>query len=164
MKRKTMYSLALAAAAVGLFATSKPLRAAEAEDKIPSSLKQPSLYSKIYVYMPDFKDDRVSLEVHEGVATLTGTVAEESHKALAQATVTNLPGVVRVENHLTIKTEVAAKSTDIRTKVEAREGGVAATGIAGNAADKSLATTRGADMQGATGVENEMMTDEAKTK
>ena len=49
-------------------------------------------FKKTYVYKTYLKDDAVKIEANNGVVALTGTVAEESHKALAQKTVKSLPG------------------------------------------------------------------------
>ena len=46
------------------------------------------------------KDDSIKTESKDGVVTLTGTVAEASHKSLAQDTVASLPGVKSVDNQL----------------------------------------------------------------
>jgi len=78
MTRKAIYHLAFAAAAAAMFVNSTPLRASETDDRIESSFKN------TYVYKTYLKDDAVKTEAKEGVVTLTGTVAEESHKALAQ--------------------------------------------------------------------------------
>src|SRR5450759_4220668 len=106
MKRKTIYRLALTAAAAAMVVTSTPLRASETDNRIESSFK------KTYVYTTYLKDDAVKAEAKDGVVTLTGTVAEESHKALAQDTLASLPGVTRVDNQLATKAEVAADNAD----------------------------------------------------
>lgn len=259
MKMKSLYTLTLAAVTAASLTTSTPLRASEADDSIESSFK------KSYVYETYLKDDSVKADAKNGVVTLTGTVAEESHKALAGETASSIPGVTLVENQLATKAEVAAENADtwmgrkvklalmfhrnvnagktavevkdgvvtlkgealsiaqkeltseyakdiegvkevknqmtvastpekgertegqkvddasitaqvktalrthrstssMKTKVETRNGEVLLTGIANNAAEKSLVTKLVADIQGVTGVKNQMTVEEAKTK
>ena len=80
MKQIAIYPFAFAAVAAAMFVSSTPLRASETDDRIESSFK------KTYVYKTYLKDDAVKTEAKDGVVTLTGTVAEESPKALAQET------------------------------------------------------------------------------
>ena len=86
MNRKAIYTFVAATTAV--FVVSAPLRASEADDGIESSFKQ------TYVYKTYLSGDSVKADAENGVVTLTGTVADESHKALAQETATSLPGVM----------------------------------------------------------------------
>ena len=106
MKRKATYPMVFAAAVAAMFVISTPLRASETDDAIVSSFKN------TYVYKTYLKDDAVKTQAKDGVVTLTGTVAEESHKTLAQETVASLPGVTRVDNQLATKAEVAAEKSD----------------------------------------------------
>ena len=57
-------------------------------------------------------EDHVKVKAHDGVVTLTGTVAEASHKSLAEDTVEGLPGVTSVNNQLKIKGESHAEHSD----------------------------------------------------
>ena len=169
MKRKAMYPLAFAAAAAAMFVTSAPLRASETDDRIESSFK------KTYVYKTYLKDDAIKTEAKDGVVTLTGTVAEESHKALAQETVASLPGVTRVDNQLATKAEVAAENADTwigrkvklallfhrnvnagKTTVEVKDGIVTLKGEASSTAQKELTTEYAKDIEGVKEVKNEM--------
>ena len=52
----------------------------------------------------------------------------------------------------------------LKTKVETREGEVTLTGIAKNAAEKSLVTKLVSDIQGVSSVKNQMTVEEIKTK
>jgi osmotically-inducible protein OsmY len=52
----------------------------------------------------------------------------------------------------------------LKTKVETRDGEVTLTGIAKNAAEKSLVSKLVSDIRGVTGVKNQMTVDETKTK
>ena len=169
MKREAMYPLACAAAAVAMFVTVTPLRASEADDKVEASFKQ------TYVYKTYLKDDAVKTEAKDGVVTLTGTVAEESHKSLAQETVASLPGVTRVDNQLATKAEVAAESADTwigrkvkldllfhrnvsasKTTVEVKDGIVTLKGEASSVAQKELTAEYAKDIDGVKEVKNEM--------
>jgi osmotically-inducible protein OsmY len=169
MNRKAVCSLALAAVAAAIFVTSTPLRASVTDDRIESSFKS------TYVYKTYLKDDAVKAEAKGGVVTLTGTVAEESHKALAQDTAAGLPGVTRVDNQLATKAEVAADNADTwigrkvkltllfhrhvnasKTAVEVKDGVVTLTGEASSTAQKELTTEYATDIEGVKEVKNEM--------
>ena len=49
--------------------------------------------------------DQVSVRSNDGVVTLTGTVDDKSNKDLAEDTVENLPGVVKVDNEIVVTCE-----------------------------------------------------------
>ena len=68
--------------------------ASETDEKIESA------FVKTYVYQTFLHDDAIVARSSEGQVVLSGTVSEESHKALAEETVANLPGVTNVVNHL----------------------------------------------------------------
>ncbi len=169
MKRKSMVPLAFTAAAFAVIVTSTPLRASESDDRIEASFK------KSYVYQTYLKDDAVKTEAKEGVVTLTGTVSEESHKALAQETVAGLPGVTRVDNQLATKAEAAAENADTwigrkvkltllfhrnvnagKTVVEVKDGIVTLKGEATSMAQKELTAAYANDIEGVNSVKNEM--------
>ncbi len=169
MELKSLYRLAFAVAAVVVFFASSPVRASEADDKIESSFKQ------TYVYKTYLKDDAIKTEAKDGVVTLTGTVAEEAHKALAQETVLGLPGVARVDNKLATKAEVAAEDADIwigrkvktallfhknvsasQTAVEVKDGVVTLKGEASSTAQKELTVAYAQDIEGVKEVKNAM--------
>ncbi|MFA6103409.1 MAG: BON domain-containing protein [Victivallaceae bacterium] len=169
MKQKAMYSMAFATAAIAMFVTGTPLRASESDDRIESS------FEKTYVYKMYLKDDAIKTDAQDGVVTLTGTVSEESHKALAQDTVAGLPGVTRVENKLATKAEAAAENTDKwigrkvtlsllfhshvnagKTVVEVKDGIVTLKGEASSMAQKELTAEYAKDIEGVKAVKNEM--------
>ena len=106
MKMKSTHTLALLAAASTLLVTSAPLRAADTDSRIESSA------AKSYVFKTYLKDDSIKTESKDGVVTLTGTVAEASHKSLAEDTVASLPGVKSVDNQLLVKGEQPAEHSD----------------------------------------------------
>ncbi|MCX7044076.1 MAG: BON domain-containing protein [Candidatus Sumerlaeota bacterium] len=169
MKRKAMYLLVFAAAAVAMFMICAPLRASETDDRIESSFKQS------YVYKTYLKDDSIKIEAKDGVVTLTGTVAEEPHKSLAQETAASLPGVTRVDNQLAPKVEPSVANSDKwiirkvnytllfhrhvnagKTTVKARDGIVTLTGEASSLAQKELTAEYAKDIEGVKEVKNEM--------
>jgi len=169
MKRNAKVPLTFTVAAAAMIVTCMPLRASESDDRIEASFK------KSYVYQTYLKDDSVKTEAKEGIVTLTGTVSEESHKALAQETVVGLPGVTRVDNQLVTKAEAAAENADTwigrkvkltllfhrnvnagKTVVEVKDGIVTLKGEATSMAQKELTAAYAADIEGVKEVKNEM--------
>ena len=169
MKIKSSYPLALLAATSTLLATGIPLHASEMDDRIESSAK------KSHVFKTYLKNDSIKTESKNGVVTLTGTVAEESHKSLAENTVESLPGVTSVDNQLKIKAgnppehsdgwvsakvkstllfhrNVSASGTDVYVK----DGVVSLRGEASSQAQKDLTEEYAKDVEGVKAVKNEM--------
>ncbi|MFN2351388.1 MAG: BON domain-containing protein [Kiritimatiellia bacterium] len=168
MKQKVMHQLTFATAVAAMIFSSLPLLASEVDDKIESSFKQS------YVYKTYLKDDAVKTTAKAGVVTLTGTVADESHKTLAEDTVAGLPGVTRVDNQLATKAEVAMENADTwigrkvklnlffhrsvsaNTAVSVKNGVVTLKGEASSMAQKELTSEYAKDIEGVTSVINEM--------
>jgi osmotically-inducible protein OsmY len=169
MKLKSPCSLALLLATGVLLVASPALRASETDDRIESSAK------KSYVFKTYLKDDAIKTESKNGAVTLTGTVAEASHKSLAENTVESLPGVKSVDNQLKIKGESPAEHSDgwIGTKVKTtllfhrnvsstgtdvyvKDGVVSLRGEASSMAQKELTTEYAKDVEGVKEVKNEM--------
>ena len=170
MQSKAMYRLAFAVAAAATFVASTPLRASETDDR-----NLDSTFKETYVYKTYLKDDAVKTATKDGVVTLTGTVAEEFHKALAQETVLSMPGITRVDNQLATTAEVAAENADTwigrkvktallfhrnvsasQTTVEVKDGIVTLKGEASSTAQKELTTEYAKDIEGVKEVKNEM--------
>jgi hyperosmotically inducible protein len=166
---KSAYSLALLAATSALLVTSASLCASETDNRIESSAK------KSYVFKTHLKNDSIKTESRNGAVTLTGTVADSSHKSLAQDTVESLPGVKSVDNQLKIKGESPAEHSDgwIGTKVKTallfhrnvsasgtdvyvKDGVVSLRGEASSLAQKELTTEYAKDVEGVKEVKNEM--------
>ena len=143
--------------------------ASDTDGRIESSARQS------YVFKTYLKDDAINIQSKDGVATLTGTVAEDSHKALAQETVANLPGVNSVNNQIESKAARAADNSDAwisakvkatllfhrnvsasKTQVEVQNGIVTLRGEAASQAQKELTTEYAADAEGVKGVKNEI--------
>jgi osmotically-inducible protein OsmY len=168
MKQGT-YRLALIAAVTAMFSINAPLYASETDDRIEASARQS------FVFKTYLKDDDIAIQSRDGVVTLNGTVAEESHKSLAGETLASLPGVTRVDNNLTEAGGPPAVDTDARlgkkvkttllfhknlnaseTEVVAEDGIVILRGEVTNAAQKELATEYAKDVAGVRIVKNEM--------
>ena len=66
--------------------TSQPVRASETDNRIESAFK------KTYVYKTYLKDEHIKISSKDGAVTLSGTVADETHKPMAQDTAEALPG------------------------------------------------------------------------
>jgi osmotically-inducible protein OsmY len=105
----------LAAAAAVLLMTGGPATADDTDTRIESSAKQS------YVFKTYLKDDDIVVQSKDGAVTLTGVVAEDFHKSLAEETVASLPGVTSVQNNLQLKNTSPTASSDawIRNKVRA---------------------------------------------
>jgi hyperosmotically inducible protein len=167
---KSIYPLALLVAAGALLLTSAPLRAAhETDDRIEAAAK------KSHVFKTYLKDDSIKTVSKDGAVTLTGTVAEASHKSLAENTVESLPGVKSVDNQLKVKGESHAEHSDgwigtkvkttllfhrnvrgTKTDVNVADGVVTLSGEASSLAQKELTTEYAKDVEGVKSVNNTM--------
>jgi osmotically-inducible protein OsmY len=160
--------------AVALVVVSAPALASETDDRIESSAKQS------YVFKTFLKGDAIKIESKDGIVTLTGTVAEEPHKALAQETVASLPGVKSVDNRLELKGTLAAESADAlvsarvkldllshrnlsasNTDVHVKDGIVTLRGEATSPAQIDLTTEYIKDVEGVKDVKNDMTVSKA---
>ena len=163
--RKTLILVAASALLLG----STAVRASETDDRIEASAK------KSYVFKTYLADDAIKTESKNGVVTLTGTVAQESHIGLARETVSGLPGVKSVDNQLTVKGESPAEHSDswigmkvksallfhrnvraTKTGVDVKDGVVSLTGEASSMAQKELTTEYAQDVEGVKEVKNKM--------
>ena len=166
---KRLQSLALTVATGVLLLNTASLRASETDDRIESAAQ------KSHVFKTYLKDDAIKTESKDGVVTLTGTVAQSSHKALAQDTVEGLPGVKSVDNQLNVKGESPAEHSDAwlstkvkttllfhrnvsasGTDVQVKNGIVSLRGEASSLAQKELTTEYARDVEGVKEVKNEM--------
>lgn len=167
---KAMFSAVLLLVAVALLVISVPARASagETDDRIESSAKDS------YVFQKYLKDDAIQIDSNDGIVTLTGTVAEDSHKSLAQEAVTSLPGVKSVDNRLEVKGESVPENSDAwvgmkvktallfhqnvsaMTEVSTKDGIVTLKGEAASQAQKDLTTELAKDVEGVKDVQNEM--------
>jgi len=166
---KSSDSLALLATMGALLVSSAPLRASDTDDRIESSAKTS------YVFKTQLKDDSIKTESKNGAVTLTGTVAESSHKSLAEDTVESLPGVTSVDNQLKVTGDSPAEHSDgwvgmkvktallfhrhvraTKTDVNVTDGVVILSGEASSQAQKELTTEYATDVEGVKAVKNEM--------
>jgi osmotically-inducible protein OsmY len=134
-----------------------------------------SSFKNSYVYQTYLKDDAVKTKARSGVVTLTGTVADGSHRTLAQETAANLPGVSRVDNNLSTRAEVDAENADtwigrkvklallfhrnvsaVKTAVEVNDGVVTLHGEATSMAQKDLTSEYARDIDSVKEVRNMM--------
>jgi hyperosmotically inducible protein len=169
MKNTSSYLLA-ALVATGVLISSSPMaHASEMDDRIEAAAR------KSYVFKTYLKDDAIKTESKDGLVTLTGTVAESSHKSLAENTVENLPGVKSVDNQLKVKAESPAEHSDawISTKVKStllfhrnvsasatdvfvKDGVVSLRGVASSEAQRELTAEYAQDVEGVKSVKNEL--------
>jgi hyperosmotically inducible periplasmic protein len=165
---KVTYALAVAAVIVASNIVVSPVRAADTDDRIEATAK------KTYVFRTQLKDDSIKIESNDGAVTLTGTVADESHKSLAEDTVKGLPGVQSVVDRLEVSAQPPAEKSDgwivtkvkmallfhrsvsALTQVDAKDGVVTLRGTADSQAEKDLTTQYARDIDGVTRVDNEM--------
>jgi osmotically-inducible protein OsmY len=165
---KSNYTLALMVTA-GTLLISTSVRANETDDRIEASAK------KSYVFKTYLADDTIKTKSENGVVTLTGTVAQASHKSLAENTVEDLPGVTSVNNQLKIKGESPVEHSDgwvsakvksallfhrnvsaTKTDVFVKDGIVSLRGEASSIAQKELTAEYAKDVEGVKEVKNEM--------
>lgn len=128
-----------------------------------------------YVFKTYLNKDDITIKSSDGIVTMTGTVAEESHKLLALDTAGNLAGVKSVENKLVTKAEVEAINADNwierkiklallfhrnvdagNTDIQVKDGIVKLTGKASSMAQKELTSEYASDIDGVKEVKNEM--------
>jgi len=146
-----------------------PVQATQTDDKIKLSAENS------YVFKTFLKNDSINIQSRDGMVTLTGSVTDESHKALAEETLANLPGVTNVTNHLVVTgTPFPPHSDDwlidrvrgtmrvhrsvslANTKVFVDDGRVTLLGEASSEAQKQLATEYARDVAGVKSVDNQM--------
>jgi hyperosmotically inducible periplasmic protein len=119
-------------------------------------------------------DNKVKVDVDDGVATLTGKVRDDEQSRIAEDTASETPGVNRVVNKLKIAGEAKPGSDEwialkIRsrllvkanvsltdTKVEVRDGVVYLTGTADSTAQKELTEEYVKDLDGVRSVKNDI--------
>jgi hyperosmotically inducible protein len=166
---KSIFPLTLAAVVSTMLINTAPLQAADTDSRIESSA------TKSYTFKTYLKDDSIKVDSKNGVVTITGTVADASHKSMAENTVASLPGVKSVDNELAINGEQPAEHSDawITTKVKTtllfhrnvsatgttvytQDGVVTLQGVADSMAQKELTTEYAKDIDNVKSVNNEM--------
>jgi hyperosmotically inducible periplasmic protein len=169
IKLKPTHTLALIAAVGTMIITSPSLHASDLDDRIESSA------AKTYTFKTTLKDDSIKVDSKDGVVTLTGTVADSTQKSLAEDTVASLPGVITVNNELTINGTQPAEHSDswitmkvkstllfhrnvsaTGTTVYTKDGVVTLQGEASSMAQKELTAEYAKDIDNVKSVNNEM--------
>jgi hyperosmotically inducible protein len=169
MKMKPTHTFALMATVSTMLITSLPVRAADTDSRIESSA------AKSYVFKTYLKDDSIKTDSKDGIVTLTGTVADASHKSMAEDTVASLPGVKSVDNQLVVSGEQPAAHSDMwismkvktallfhrnvsatGTTVYTKDGVVTLEGEASSMAQKELTTEYAKDVDNVKEVKNDM--------
>jgi osmotically-inducible protein OsmY len=164
-------------AAVALLVISAPVHASKTDDRIESSAR------KSYVFKTYLKEDDIKIQSKNGAVTLTGIVAEEYHKSLAQETMAGLPGVKSVDNRLEVKGAPPTANSDAwlrdkvkvtllfhrsvsagKTEVDVKDGIVTLRGNAESQAQKELTTEYARDVEGVNNVNNEMTVSKTSKK
>ncbi|MEN6318188.1 MAG: BON domain-containing protein [Syntrophaceae bacterium] len=156
-------------AAIALLMTSVAVCASEMDDRIESSAKQS------YVFKTFLQGDDIKIQSRDGAVILTGIVADNFNKSLAQETVAGLPGVKGVDNRLEIKGAPPTANSDAwlrdkvkvtllfhrsvssgTTEVDVKDGIVTLRGNAASQAQKELTSEYAKDVEGVKDVNNEM--------
>jgi hyperosmotically inducible periplasmic protein len=173
IKRHHPLALVMAAGVMAFTAvlvfTSGPVRASETDDRIEAAFK------KTFVYKTYLKDEHITISSKDGAVILTGTVADETHRPMAQDTAEALPGVKSVESRIEVTGDRPAANSDTwlsmkvksallfhrnvsasGTEVYLKDGNVTLKGEAANQAQKDLATEYAKDVEGVKSVRNEM--------
>jgi len=128
-----------------------------------------------YNYRAHLKDDAILVACRDGVVSLTGSVANDLHKALAEETAYNVEGVRSVDDRLVSRERTPAQASDawlavkVRTalryhrsfdpsalQVAAKDGVVALTGEVGSAAEKELAGDIARNVDGVADLDNRL--------
>jgi hyperosmotically inducible periplasmic protein len=166
---KSIFPSTLAVVVSTMLIASTPLHAADTDSRIESSA------AKSYTFKTYLKDDSIKVDSKDGVVTLTGTVADASHKSMAENTVASLPGVKSVDDQLKINGEQPAEHSDAwitakvktallfhrnvsatGTTVYTKDGIVTLQGEASSMAQKELTTEYAKDIDNVKSVNNEM--------
>jgi hyperosmotically inducible protein len=162
--------------AAAILGFSGALLATQMSDRIESSAR------KSYVFITYLNGDDISIKsTNDSNVTLTGTVSEWSHRSLAEETVLGLPGVMRVENKLEVKSGKPDETSDVwtgmkvkfmlmfhrnvsslATEVDVKAGVVTLRGQAASEAQKELTTEYAKDVEGVKSVKNNMTVEKTK--
>jgi osmotically-inducible protein OsmY len=157
-----LVSSLIAASSVSLFAAS------DTDSKIEAAAKASYNYRTVL-------ENKVTVTANDGVVTLTGIVADKDMKSMAEDTVSNLPGVLRVDNQITLDPALQEHSdawiawkihyqllvhADVSysdTKVDVKDGVVTLTGPAENLAQKELTGEYAKEIDWVKSVKNELV-------
>src|SRR5580692_2554735 len=168
-KMKMIFPSTLALVAGTILMTGASVRASDTDSRIESSA------ANSYVFKTYLKDDSIKTVSKDGAVTLTGAVADESQKTMAENTVASLPGVKSVDNELQINSGQPAEHSDAwitmkvktallfhrnvsatGTTVYTKDGIVSLQGVASSMAQKELTTEYARDVDNVKEVKNDM--------
>jgi osmotically-inducible protein OsmY len=156
----------IATSSVSLFASS------ETDRKIEDAAKASYNYRTVL-------ENHVSVKANDGIVTLTGTVGDRDLKALAEDTVSNLPGVTRVDNQIALDPALAEHSdgwiaiklrtqllvrcivSAANTTVRVKDGVVTLTGTANNQSQKELTGEYAREIDWVKSVKNDIVVNAA---
>ncbi len=157
-----LISSLLATTSVALFASS------DTDRKIEAAAKASYNYHTLL-------NDQVTVKANEGIVTLTGVVADRDLKTVAEDTVSNLPGVLSVNDQITLdpalkehsdawiafklRTQLLVRSnvSMATTTVNVTDGVVTLTGTAENLAQKELTGEYAKEIDWVKSVKNELV-------
>ncbi|HBB66555.1 MAG TPA: transport-associated protein [Elusimicrobia bacterium] len=163
------YCIFIMSVAAVFFALSMPVSASKLDNRIILSARQS------YVFKVYLEGDDIRIESRDGAVTLTGIIADDFHRSLAEVTVKDIAGVRSVDNRLEIKGSSPTANSDAwfhdkvkttlllhrsvraaATEVDVKDGIVTLRGAAMNQAQKDLITEYAKDVEGVKDVVNEM--------
>lgn len=119
-------------------------------------------------------DEQVTAQSADGIVTLSGTLQDPDLRALAEDTVRELPGVMQVQNEISLASEKGPKSdswiafkarttlltkanvSSATTKLTVKDGAVTITGTAESVAQRDLTAEYIKDVEGAKSVDNQL--------
>jgi hyperosmotically inducible protein len=157
-----LLSSLIATTSVALFASS------DTDSKIENAAKASYNYRTVL-------DGKVSVSSDEGVVTLTGVVGDNGLRSIAEDTVSDLPGVVRVDDQITLDPAlkehsdawialklhtlllVRANVSYADTKIDVKNGVVTLTGTADNEAQKDLTGVYAKEIDWVKSVKNDIV-------
>lgn len=164
-------------AGLAIFSASISMAVSDMDNRIVSSVMD------TYVFKVYLQDEHINIVSTDGVVTLTGTIADELKKALAQETVVGLPEVKGVDNRLQVKGPTPPALSDVwihdklkftfmfhrsvnafKTEIKVKDGMVTLRGVADSQAQKDLTGAYAKDVQGVKNVKNDMTVSTGSTK
>jgi hyperosmotically inducible periplasmic protein len=103
-----------------------PLQSVRADDTVGQKVDSAMVTAHVKAALASDKGTpahRIHVKTHEGVVTLSGTVASDAERARAEELAAGIKGVTKVDNELTVGTERTTKQkvsdASITTKVKA---------------------------------------------
>lgn len=160
---------ALVAPAALILLANVPIQASETDNRIESSARSSYNFKEV------LKNDNVRIDSSDGVVTLSGSVAVDYHRTLAENTVSGLPGVKSVVNQIVVKGDQPSENSDAwitmkvksvlafhrnvsatSTEVTTQNGVVTLAGKADSEAQKQLTEEYAKDVDGVTSVRNNL--------